>query len=110
MTAEEKARLGHWNYVWMMKRSYVPIAASDYVRNFMLNDLSSIYGIESPLSYGKAQMQYGAALNQLLDQYVLQLITQRDINFDAMFQELVNTWNSSGGAQITQEMNELYRR
>ena len=108
LSIEERASLGSWNYTWIAKRSYIPIVASDYVRNFMLNELSPAYGIESPLSYGNAQSRHGSAVSQVLGQYRSQLITQPNINFDALFNEMVATWNSSGGAEITREQNERY--
>jgi hypothetical protein len=61
-----------------------------------------------PVAYGNAQTQYGAALTSLQTQYQLDLITKSDINFDTMFNEFVSRWNSSGGDQLTKEMNELY--
>ena len=109
MTIEERAKLGHWNYAWVAKRSYIPIAASDYVRNTMQNEFGLSHGIDSPLAYGKFWTQYGSALDSLRRQYQTELITRKDINFDAMYTEFVNTWNAQGGAQVTQEMNEMYR-
>ena len=74
----------------------------------MLNELSSAHAIVSPVSYGPAQARHGSALSQVLNQDLLELITQSDVNFDVRFNELVATWNTSGGAEITREMNETY--
>ena len=110
LTPEMGARLGIWNYSFTMRRDNLPIAISDYLRDFMTTETSASYGIESPVPYGRAWQQYGIALNEMINQYETELITRRDINFDAAFNELTNTWYTSGGTQVTQEMNELYGR
>jgi hypothetical protein len=108
LSSDEKAKLGHWNYAWTMKRSYIPIAASQYINGLMHNEFGSSIGIIPPLAYDKAWQEYGTALNSLTSQYVADLIIQRNINFDAVFDEFVKTWNSSGGDKVTAEMNQLY--
>ena len=107
LSAQEQAKLGIWNYEWCMKRTYLN-KLSDYSMNWLTGEAGVAHSIMSPLSYGAAQLQYGSALTSLQNQYVLELVTKRDINFDTVFNEMVNTWNAQGGAQITKEMNDLY--
>ena len=108
MSPNELIRLGHRTYDWSMRRSYIPILASEYTHNYM-RQLSRMEMIFPLVPYREAWMRYGTGLISLKTQYETELITRTDIDFDAMFKEYVDTWNAQGGAQVTQEMNELYR-
>ena len=54
-------------------------------------------------------MANGTVLNDLESTYATRLIVEEDIDFDAVFNEFVEKWNSSGGAQWTEEYNEAYK-
>lgn len=51
----------------------------------------------------------GTTLNDIAKTYATRLIVEKDIDFDAVFNEYIEKWNTSGGAQWTEEYNELYK-
>lgn len=56
-----------------------------------------------------AYMEFGAALSDLITMSEAKLITTGDIDFDAVFDEYVASWNTQGGAKWTEEINARYR-
>jgi putative aldouronate transport system substrate-binding protein len=109
LTADIKRQMGFWNYNWFAMRSDTPRTYPLYVKAIS-DKLADMYTPrllreEPGLS---ANIKSGTTLKQIISTYSTELISQKNINFDAKFNEMVEKWNSSGGADLTKEANEVY--
>jgi hypothetical protein len=111
LTNEERVKMGMGSYVWTMKRSYISTLTKKDVRDFLLNDNGIRYAIVQPLDYvSDTWMATSSALGLLKNQYISDLVTKKDINFDTLFDEYIKAWNDQGGAKATQELNDHYSK
>jgi putative aldouronate transport system substrate-binding protein len=108
MTREQTIELGFKNYYLVAMRDYMPPSQPKYVWDFAASELQKKYGVERLVAVGNTWRESGPALTDLKKQYETRLITEKNTNFDALFQEYVDKWNAQGGAKVTQEMNEYY--
>jgi len=54
-----------------------------------------------------SQAQYGAALNQLISEYMIKFI-YGEVDLDKGFDDFVDKWKKAGGKQLTDEANKIY--
>lgn len=109
-TPERMEEMGYKNYYLYMMQGYLTPARC--------YDESVIAIGESRMDMVKRQivleatptyLTNGTILNDLESTYATRLIVEKDIDFDAVFNEYIEKWNTSGGAQWTEEYNELYK-
>ena len=53
--------------------------------------------------------EYWGDLEKIFRNLRDKLITQSDIDFDAEFDEMVQTWKKNGGDLVTESMNAVYQ-
>jgi putative aldouronate transport system substrate-binding protein len=110
LSREEQVQLGFKTLGFAALRSFTSPINPKYVKDFVRNELSREHGVLMPVTVGDTWRENGSALNSTANEYKLRLVTEGNINFDAVYKEFVDTWNTQGGAKVTQEMNEYYGR
>lgn len=107
-TTEMQQELGYYSYNWCMKRNYFPRWNSAE-----LLSVGAAYGehLADPciIASTPAGVEYSTTLNDVLSRRN-KLIMDPDIDFDAEFDKMVSDWNNWGGAEWTEEMDELYQK
>lgn len=107
---ERMEEMGYKNYYLYMMQGYLtPARCYDESVIAIGESRMDMVKYQIVLEATPAYLANGTVLNDLESTYATRLIVEEDIDFDAVFNEFVEKWNSSGGAQWTEEYNEAYK-
>lgn len=96
-------------YCWMGKRTYLSPAASQYT--FDVAAEYDSYGVANPVIgiLTAAGTEYSSGFSSLVSSSVTSMIVDKDVDIDAAFADMVESWYASGGREWTEQMNEAYK-
>ena len=110
MTTEEYKASGAGLYAWFCRPGFYPRNTDDLAMEAIL--AYDPYIVRNPMPYGTdLEIKRGAALKgDLTGNVFTKLIVEKDIDTRAVWDEYVQTWNTSGGAEMTAEVSAEYKR
>ena len=110
MTPDEMKETGIGLYAWMCRQKYYPRNTSDLAMEAI--DTYMPYVERSPMPYQtSAEQKYGPTLKvDYTTSMFTKMVVDKDIDVDAVWQEYVNTWNTTGGQEMTEAVNEEYKK
>lgn len=110
MTPERMEAAGYKNYYLYMMQGYLtPVRCYDESVIEIGKSHMDLAKPEILLDATPTYLANATTLKDLQCTYATRLIVEADIDFDAVFDEFIEKWNTSGGAQWTEEYNELYK-
>ena len=110
LTSERKEALGYKSYYLYMMKGYLTPARC-YDPSVIEIGEKTLACAVTPivLNATPTQMEARTTMNDLEKTYSTRLIVEKDIDFDAVFDEFIQKWNAAGGAKWTEEYNAEYQ-
>ena len=84
----------------MVSRNFILPESANYVFFYAFSFLRNLLYLIN---------EYWGDLEKIFRNLRDKLITQSDIDFDAEFDEMVQTWKKNGGDLVTESMNAVYQ-
>ena len=106
-TDAEVKEIGFNMLKWMCMRQYVPSSIDPHYLSFVKNNADAV--VWQPTFTTDEKNEYWGDLEKIFKNLRDKLITQPDIDFDAEFDEMVQTWKKNGGDLVTESMNAAYQ-
>ena len=109
MSTEEYKNTGAGLFAWMCRPGYYLRNTDDLARAAI--ETYNPYIVRNPMPFSTAlELKYGKELKtDLTNATFTKLIVEKDIDPKAVWDEYVAKWNSSGGAEMTAEVNAAYK-
>ncbi len=110
MTTEEYKKSGAGLYAWFCRPGFYPRNTDPLAMEAI--QTYNPYIVRNPMPYStELELKNGIALKKDLTNSVFtKLIVEKDIDPKAVWDEYVNTWNTSGGKEMTAQVNEEYKK
>lgn len=110
MTTEEYKKSGAGLYAWLCRPGF-------YLRNTDPLAMEAIetynpYIVRNPMPYStEIEIKKGISLKtDLTNSIFTKLIIEKDIDPKAVWEEYVEKWNATGGREMTEQVNEEYKK
>lgn len=109
LAVDQMREMGYGTYRYFMRQKMTQLPGTlPFVKDAAA--FISQYGTEQLFPMTDSYVQNIVVLRDLRESYEAKLVVSDDIDFEAVFQEYIEAWNNAGGAQWTQEMNDLHNQ
>lgn len=103
----EGKEIGFNMHKWLCMRQYVPRSTDAHYMAFVEKNANAV--VWQPTFSTEEKNEYWSELEEIFSNLRDKLITDPSIDFDAEFNNMVDTWKKNGGDLVTQSMNRVYQ-